>query len=66
MLSLERAYLPSLQPEGIRYYLEDDVIGKCPRGSVSPPNFPEVSFHGVGSIPMRSFTADEIRWVQPR
>jgi hypothetical protein len=27
---------------------------------------PELTIQGFGSMPMRSFTADEIRWVQPR
>ena len=27
---------------------------------------PEVTVQGAGSIPILSFTADEIRWVQPR
>jgi hypothetical protein len=33
--SLDGAYLPGLQPEGVRYFLEGGVIlGKCPRGSL--------------------------------
>jgi hypothetical protein len=33
---------------------------------VSLATLPELTAHGFGSIPMRSLTADEIRWVQPR
>jgi hypothetical protein len=29
-------------------------------------NLPELTIQGAGSIPILSFTADEIRWVQPR
>jgi hypothetical protein len=30
------------------------------------PTLPELNIEGFGSMPMRSLTADEIRWVQPR
>jgi hypothetical protein len=32
----------------------------------SSATLPELTIQGFGSMPMRSFTADEIRWVQPR
>jgi hypothetical protein len=34
--------------------------------SVWSSTLPEVSLQGFGSIPIRSFTAAEMRWVQPR
>jgi hypothetical protein len=33
---------------------------------VSSAILPEVTVQGAGSIPILSFTAEEIRWVQPR
>jgi hypothetical protein len=32
----------------------------------SSATLPEVTVQGAGSIPILSFTADDIRWVQPR
>ena len=33
--------------------------------SVSLATLPDLTAQGFGSMPMRSLTADEIRWVQP-
>jgi hypothetical protein len=63
-----RAYFPGLQPDGVRYFLEDGVIDKCPRGAArSSATLPEVEPpYDAGSIPILSFTAAAIRCVPPR
>jgi hypothetical protein len=65
VLSLERAYLRSLPPEGFRT-TSTMALSVSARAAVQIARpFRRQAFTGVGSIPMRSLTADEIRWVQP-